>query len=545
MADFTISVNLDAKGVKTGASQVKSEMNSLARTDFSGIKTQIDGLGRAFGSIVTTLTRAVTLPLAALAGLGIRAALQMDTVRTKLTALLGSAEAANARITALQKLSAQSVGVLLKGALEADTQMRAAGVRSEQVIDQMIKSLGKLNAAFKIEDQGGFLLNLSQIFNQGFEIADIKEAIGRVPIFRELLKQAFGTDDPGKLKELKESGKLTLETFMSGLSGAINNDPRIANISENLSTKMAKAFERLDVALAPLGAVLLNVLVPAIEALVPYIQSVSDWFQKLSPVGQSVVVVIGAIAAAIGPALVVIASLVAALGTLVTSSGAIAIAILAMINIFLTVGPVLVIVAGEIYALYQAWQTNFGGIRDFTLQTWENIKAIFNAALSAIQAFWQEHGTRIMAFVNSYWNAIKNLFGQALNQLQTVVRFALQLLNGDWEGAWNSLLKIIQNQARFWATVVRSGLDLMVKAFFAIIPILIQWAIHLDATLRNAFIKIVGTIVVVLATLPQRLVSLIPKFIAAGKSIASAFIEGIKSGFSNLSPGPRWRHRFS
>jgi hypothetical protein len=404
MADFTISVNLDAKGVKTGASQVKSEMNSLARTDFSGIKTQIDGLGRAFGSIVTTLTRAVTLPLAALAGLGIRAALQMDTVRTKLTALLGSAEAANARITALQKLSAQSVGVLLKGALEADTQMRAAGVRSEQVIDQMIKSLGKLNAAFKIEDQGGFLLNLSQIFNQGFEIADIKEAIGRVPIFRELLKQAFGTDDPGKLKELKESGKLTLETFMSGLSGAINNDPRIANISENLSTKMAKAFERLDVALAPLGAVLLNVLVPAIEALVPYIQSVSDWFQKLSPVGQSVVVVIGAIAAAIGPALVVIASLVAALGTLVTSSGAIAIAILAMINIFLTVGPVLVIVAGEIYALYQAWQTNFGGIRDFTLQTWENIKAIFNAALSAIQAFWQEHGTRIMAFVNSYWN---------------------------------------------------------------------------------------------------------------------------------------------
>src|SRR5690606_11627827 len=135
-------------------------------------------------------------------------------------------------------------------------------------------------------------------------------------------KSAFGTDDPDKLRQLKEAGVITLDTFMSGLSEAINTDPRIANIQENLTTKLAKGWENLNMALAPLGDVILRTVVPAFSALVPYIQQAAEWFAGLSPEIQTVIVAVGAFAAALGPALVILGTVVSAIGSLVTVIGA-------------------------------------------------------------------------------------------------------------------------------------------------------------------------------------------------------------------------------
>ena len=110
-ADFKISVSLDARDTKAGTAEVKSamkslasdaektgrQMNSLAKVNFKEVAAHLRGLGDTLQQVGATLSKAVTLPLAGLATLGIRSALEMDKVRTKLTALLGDSEKANQR----------------------------------------------------------------------------------------------------------------------------------------------------------------------------------------------------------------------------------------------------------------------------------------------------------------------------------------------------------------------------------------------------------------------------------------------------------------
>ncbi len=496
-ADFKISVSLDAKDVKAGAAETKAamqsvakgaettnrQMSSLAKVNFKEVAAHLRGLGDTLQQVGATLSKAVTLPLIALGGLGVRSALEMDKVRTKLTALLGDSEKASQKLLELQNLAANSVGVTQKAAFEGFAQLKGIGGIADETINKIIASLGKLNAAFTIDDQAGFQRNLVQIFSQGFEIADIKEAIGRVPIFRQLLTQAFGTDDPAKLKELKNAGKLTLDSFLSGLSGAINTDPRIANIQENLTVKMTKAFERMNVALAPLGQVILDVVVPAIEALSPYVQKLGDWFNSLSPTIKAIIVGFGALAAAIGPVLLVIGGLISSIATIISAGTAGGLVILAVIGFLTQLGVIFGVVAAEAYILYQAWQTNFGGIRDLVMTVVEGVKAawadlsaklqeltaelmvqlktfwdqngadimqavttvsdLIKSVWSAVVEFWQANGETIKAATQEVWEAIKVVVKGGMEAILKIIKLITAVINGDWGKAWEALKGIV------------------------------------------------------------------------------------------------------
>lgn len=496
-ADFKISVTLDAKDVKAGTAETKAamkslaseaqatgrQMSSLAKVDFKEVATHLAGLGTKIQEIGVLLSKAVTLPLTGLAALGIRSALEMDKVRTKITALLGDSEKANQKLLELQRLAADSVGVTQKAAYEGFAQLKGIGGIADETINKIIKSLGKLNAAFTIEDVAGFQRNLVQIFSQGFEIADIKEAIGRVPIFRQLLTQAFGTDDPAKLKALKDAGKLTLDTFLSGLSGAIDGDPRIANIQENLSGKMAKAFEQINNALAPLGQVILDVVVPAFQAAAPYIEQLGIWFNSLSPTVKALIVAFGAMAAALGPVLVILGSVISTIATLITAGTAGGLVVLALVGFFTQLGLIFTVVAAEAAILYAAWQTNFGGIRDLVMTVVEGVKAawadlsaklqeltaelmvqlkafwdqngadimqavtavsdLIKSVWSAVVEFWQANGETIKATTQAVWEAIKIVVKGGMEAILNVIKLITAVINGDWGKAWEALKGIV------------------------------------------------------------------------------------------------------
>lgn len=514
MADFEISVGIDARDAKTGAGQAKREIRSLAdETERTGRRVkssadsgfaalgkqlkqlgpQIQQIGQSLQSAGVSLTGAFTAPLAALATLGVRSALELDAVRTKITALVGDSEKANAKIAELRNLANNSVGVTQKSALETFAQLKGLGDIADESINKIITSMGKLNAAFKIDDMDGFVRNLNQIFSQGFERADIKEAIGRVPFFEQLLEQAFGTKDADKLRQMKDAGKLTMDTFLSGLSDAINGDPRIANVGENLSTKISKSFERLNVALAPVGEVILNAVVPIIEKAAPLLEKLGQWFASLSPSIQTAIVAFGGFVAAIGPALVIIGTLVTSIGSIISAAGAIAGAIAAIGGLGPAIAAVVAIVIGlgvqlaalgaAIYVLYQAWETNFGGIRDLTAtvasavqaawasmmtaideltqqilaeinvfwaENGEQIKQIVNdlseslrATWQAIAAFWAENGETIKAMTSAVWEFIKSVIVGAVQVIANTIKLILAVIRGDWSAAWEALKGIV------------------------------------------------------------------------------------------------------
>ena len=549
----------------------------------------ISNLGQKIGDLGRTLTVSLTLPLAALAGLGTKSALEFDAIRTKITALVGDSELAATKIAELRDVAQDSVGTTQLAALETYAQLKGIGGVTDETINKMIGSLGKLNAAFKIEDLAGFNQNLVQIFSQGFERADIKEAIGRVPFFEQLLEQAFGTKDAEKLKELKAAGKLTLDTFLEGISGAISSDPRIKDIQDNLTVRLAKGWERISMALVPLGETILNLVLPAIDKLIPYIESLARWFQNAGPAIQIAVVAVGAFLAALGPALVVIGGVVAAIGSIVTavaamggvaaSLTAIGIAVLAVIGFLIQIGPVIVIVTAQIVLLYQAWQTNFGGIRDFTIQAWNAIRNAFQSAMSAIveitnrlgtsivswwernwpliqqtvetvseaikttvqalldaiQAFWDDHGEKIIAYVSFVWEQISTVVETVLTQIGNVIRLAMQVINGDWQGAWDSLLNIIQTWVEGFVSLLSNMVQYARDHFGALVLEAISAGVQFVFELRETATRAVTAFVGILATLPYRLIQMIPQFIAAGKQIGAAIWNGIRNALLESS----------
>lgn len=222
--------------------------------------------GDRFARSLERVNTYLALGAAGIVAFAVKGATDIENLRNRFTALEGSTEKANKRIERLLNLSRQNVGVNFGDSLENFAQLQAIGDVGEESIEKIIKALGRLDTAFTIDSQSSFLRNLTQIFTQGFERADIKEAIGRVPIFEQLIEQAFGTKDQEALKKLKESGKLTLDSWIAGLANAVNEDKRMQGLRETLSSKVMKALTELNVSAEPLVRGIFDSIQPEIDA---------------------------------------------------------------------------------------------------------------------------------------------------------------------------------------------------------------------------------------------------------------------------------------
>lgn len=330
-ATLTIEIDLSDKTIAQAAKEVSAKVRDAfrnagdglnsgldaARNKLQAIGSQLEKLGPALTSAGTTLTAAITLPLGALATGATRAAVENDKYEKTLTAITGSAERARAKIAELRDVAQKSPGVLTASAVATYAQLKAIGDVTEGTINKVIKATGKLSSVFDVGDAKEFNRNLTQIFQQGFERSDIKEAIGRVPIFEQLLESAFGTKDADKLRRLKEAGKLTMDSFFAGMADAANNDPRLRNIQESIGSQFEKLKDRVLTALIPLGEVIIRAVSPVVTALVPVIEKLAAAFASLPQPVQTAIVLLGGLAAAVGPVLVIFGALAGSITNLI------------------------------------------------------------------------------------------------------------------------------------------------------------------------------------------------------------------------------------
>ena len=329
---FSISVDLGnsvrqlqsfQEQIRQTASRIQSDMAAASATirtttqqTTTTVKKSITDLTGSFQNLGNVLTVGVTAPLAALAAASIKSAVDLDRTRARLIALTGSTEEANRVIGRLRELVAQTPGLTTAFAQESFAQLKALGTIGEDSILRLTGALGRLNAVFSLQDPSQFIRNIQQIFSQGFERADIKEALGQVPIFEQLLEQAFGTKDAAKLRALKDAGKLTAGTYFQGIVEAIETDQRFANATDSIAVRFEKIKDRIQTALVPLGEQLLQRLIPVIEKVVGIATDLLDRFNALSPATQDLIIKAGLLAAALGPTIGLSAQLVIAFKSL-------------------------------------------------------------------------------------------------------------------------------------------------------------------------------------------------------------------------------------
>lgn len=79
------------------------------------------------------------------------------------------------------------------------------------------------------------------------------------------------------------------------------------------------------------------------------------------------------------------------------------------------------------------------------------VQELFNNILSAIQGFWAIFGDDIMHIVENTFNNALLIIDTIMRTIGDVITLVLQLLTGDWEGAWTTMEGITQ---RIWDTIV-------------------------------------------------------------------------------------------
>ena len=96
------------------------------------------------------------------------------------------------------------------------------------------------------------------------------------------------------------------------------------------------------------------------------------------------------------------------------------------------------------------------------------VQTLFQNILGAIQGFWALFGDDIMHIVTNTFGVAMTIIDTAMKTIGDIITLALQLLTGDWEGAWGTLEGIF---TRIWETlkgVVSTQLDSLKTLFTSI-----------------------------------------------------------------------------
>lgn len=266
VADLEVLLSLDDSNFRKNVTQATRKIESF--------KNITKGLGES-------LTRNVTMPLA-IAGVGVvafgakafRSAAQVDTMERGLTALMGSAQDARKEMEKLKKI-AELPGIDFKTALAGSQRLQAVGLSADRA-RKLMEGLANANARAggSAENLDGVLIQLGQTLSsgrlQGDELRILSE---RIPEFRKVLKEQFGTSNSEVIGNAMKSGKLSMEAFIDGMTQGLAKLPRA---KAGIQTTLKNLQNEIFLGMAEIG----KELIPVVESMIPEIQKA---FRDLTP----------------------------------------------------------------------------------------------------------------------------------------------------------------------------------------------------------------------------------------------------------------------
>ncbi len=360
---------------------------------------------------------------------------------------------------------------------------------------------------------------------------------------------------------------------------------KVTDIFTNLPAPVQQAIVVITALVAAIGP-----LLAAGGAIIIVVSSVVEGLLALTgaaTVGAALASLLPIIAGVVAVIAALVAGVVAAAGVMKVlwdawdqGWGAIAsIVAIAGGAILSAVSPIIglpVLIGAAIVTLYKVWQTNFGGIRDFTVLVWNKIVEVVGGAmeyvydiinvivnkilvwwkatmpqltaitgemsagiqhkiqtlLAWITDFWGRWGGTITAVVRTIWGAITGLIKLATDNVLDIITFFIQIFRGNWQGAWETFLKIVKRYADLNVAVIKW----LVNSIIDLVKWIGNWLYNNFGAIMRALGGIIWEGIKALfelfKRLPGMLLSLIPRLYAAGRDIGTAIWTGIKNVFS-------------
>lgn len=310
-----------------------------AEKELRSLEKKMTNLAKEFEKVGKTLTKNVTAPLTALAGLSVAAANTQLQAEAKLLNALQGREDVQQRLIA-QAGELQSRTTLGDEAIIEQQAFLAALGLSEKQIGDTIEAAAQLSAALNM-DLGSAVKNLAKTY--GGMTGELGEGI---PALKELTTEQLKAGEA--VKFVNENYKGFAETAADTGAGPL----------VQLKNALGDLAEQFGV-----------ILLPAVQKLSSWLKDIVTKFQNLSPTAKTVIVVIGALAAAIGPLLLVISKLIASIAIIKLAMPALKIAMAGML------GPISAVVAAVV-ALAAAWLSAKSAHEKYVRQAAENTKQV-------------------------------------------------------------------------------------------------------------------------------------------------------------------------
>lgn len=405
------------------------------------------------------------------------------------------------------------------------------------------------------------------------QFPDLSQAAAQVK-----LKKAFGSDEAVKFLLQMSAGMETLEGNIQAVgqamkSGTAFTEEMASAMNQDIDARFGLLRQQLSNLFEILGRTLLPVISPVISSISRFI----FFLQKTAKALPGVTAAVLTLSLGLGAILTVAGTVIAAVGTLGLLLPAIKAGFIAISAAVAGTGsilaawflPVTAAVAGVvlvIYALKQAWETNFGGIRDIVMGVWNKIQLAFDGIKTLISSLSGVTGQmsaelaaklqaadllgfvvkvfmvyyRVREFLTGIWEAFSSAFGKIRAILEPVVRELFTAFGGLYE-AFGSVLAIFGSAAtatdgsswrKFGAVigsvagVLLQGLGLALKAVVwqimlvvKTLTLIVNGAVWLGQIIGTVFSAASGFVYKFL--LPVRL--LVELFSTVGKVIATVW----------------------
>lgn len=334
------------------------------------------------------------------------------------------------------------------------------------------------------------------------------------------------------------------ETFEETADGAEEK----AGVLDRFARRWKGAMTVIVGALATASAALLSqvpIVSDLMDGLMAIVEAVAlQMDQFLRPALQGVTDDLFGWAEAIGDAEGPLGEFIGLIGTLIAVAAPFAtgIGILAWTGklgaaIALLTGPVgwLILAAGLIAT---AWVTNFGNIRGVTEGVITDIASVFEAHLpawlelwervtGAIAGFWANWGDEIQRVAEFVFDLLGTLFVQNLDFLLSVATAFLQLLTGDWKGAWATMTGYFDRTLARWSSFFGRWKESFTNLWRSMVT-------GVQAIVRGFVTFILGIFTSMATGVLTRLRTFLSQIRAWGSSLRTAFGDAAKAAASAL-----------
>lgn len=430
--------------------KISSNFDELTK-GFDAVQGKLASFGEKMTSVGTTLTTALTLPIALAGGASIKLASDMNEAVNKVNVAFG--ESAK-NVLAWSKTSIEKMGMAGLTALD-----------SAALFGDMGTSMGLTR-----DDAAEMSMTMTQL---GADIASMKNV--SIEQAMGALKGVF----TGETESLSTLGYVMTETNLKffALANGINKSVESMTQAEKVNlryaflldaTKNAQGdFERNNAeaaaqmrifgeTLKELGVLFGQVLLPTFTAIITKVNDFLKSLQETTPEMKKIVVVCALVAAALGPVALAIGGVIAVLPMLKSGilASATAIKALGAALTFLVANPIGIaitaigaLVAGTIY-FYKTNQS-FRGI----------VEGIFSAIATVMMSLWKNIIVPIGSAIKDLWNKAFIPLG---NYLSNVLSPTIKALSAFLSFLWNQALVPL---GKFLAQVFVTQVSAIANAF--------------------------------------------------------------------------------